>query len=70
MQDGAVEQIGHGGKTNVRVRPHIMVVASLYLQRSEMVKKHKRPHRLTAGYRQQAADQKAAAQVLGLSGQP
>ena len=69
MQDGAVEQVGHRGQPDVRVRPHLMVGSGLHLKRPEIVEEHKRPDRLPTSRRQQAADQKTAAQVFFVSGQ-
>jgi hypothetical protein len=43
VQQRAVEQVGHGRQADVRVRPHVMLVGRLHLQRAEVVEEQERP---------------------------
>jgi hypothetical protein len=43
MGDLAVEQIGHSGEPDMRVRPHVDASAGAKLSGSHLVEKHKRP---------------------------
>ena len=67
MQDGPLEQIRHGGQTDVRVRPHIVLVLRLHRDRTKMVEEYERPHRLARQGRQQPAHREAATQILGMA---
>jgi hypothetical protein len=59
-----VEQVGHRGQTNVRMRPDIDIHAGLELHWTEMIKKHEGPHGTTCQGGQQSRDAKTAAEIL------
>jgi hypothetical protein len=42
VNHGPFEQVGYGREANVRMRPNVEVVLRPYLDRAEVVKKHKR----------------------------
>jgi hypothetical protein len=67
MLHRAFEQVGHRRQADVRMRPHIVVVAGLRGHRAEMIEEQERPDRLALRRRQQPADDEAAAEVLGVA---
>ena len=60
----AFEQIGDGREADVRMRPHVVVVAGTRGDRPEVVEEHERADRLPRESGQQPAHREAAAQVL------
>ena len=60
MHDLAVEQVGDGGKPDMRVRPHVDAVAGLEHRRPEMVEEDERPDHARAPRRQRAMHLEAA----------
>ena len=63
MHDLAIEQIGHGGKTDVRMRPHVEAVAAVKLRGAEMIEEDKRANHARTRRRQTAANQKVIAKI-------
>src|SRR5580700_7265735 len=60
MHDLAVEQVGDGGKPDMRVRPHVDAVAGLEHRRPEMVEEDKRADHARLPRRQRAMHLEAA----------
>src|SRR4029077_18242996 len=60
MHDLAVEQVGDGGKADVRGRPHVDAVTVLEHRRAEMVEENERPDHARAPRRQRAMHLEAA----------
>src|SRR5580692_388981 len=60
MHDLAVEQVGHGGKPDMRVRPHVDAVAGFEHRRPEMVEEDERPDHARATRWQRAMHLEAA----------
>ncbi len=56
----AFEKIGDGGKTDVRMRPHIDASSRRELHRTEMIEKNERSDHLGRKGRQQSLHQEAA----------
>src|SRR6202042_902178 len=56
---------GHGGKPDMRMRPHVHALAGDHLHRAEMVEENKRPDHLALAVRQRAAHLEAVAEVAG-----
>ena len=56
MRDLAVEQIGDGGKPDMRMRPHIDAGAGAKLDRPHFVEKHEGPDHAPLRRRQRAPD--------------
>ena len=65
MHDLAVEQIGDGGKPDMRMRPHVEPVAGAELGRPEMIEENERPDHARARRRQCAAHREAVAEIDG-----
>jgi uncharacterized protein DUF2721 len=63
MQDLAFEEIGHRGKADVRMRPHVEAFARRERHRAHLVKEHERTDRALARCRQRPAHFEAAAEV-------
>ena len=51
MQDAAVEQIGHGGETDMGMRPDIHALAGHELHGAEMVEEDERSYHLAPAMR-------------------
>ena len=60
MDDGAGEQIGHRGKTDMRVGPHVDARAGRELGRSHLVEENERTDAVALSRRQHAANFKSA----------
>ena len=60
----ALEQIGHRGQADMRMRAHVDLRFRLDRNRAEMIEEHERPHRPALQRRQHAAHHEAAAQIL------
>jgi hypothetical protein len=60
MHDTAIEQIGHGCKPNMRMRPHVHALSGDELNRSHLVKKDERTNHLSFSVRQRTAHLKSA----------
>ena len=60
VQDGALEQVGHGGEPDVRVRPHIDARAGREVHGPHVVEKNERPHHLVRMRGQQPSHAEAA----------
>src|ERR1700728_1417707 len=60
VDDFAVEQIGHGGKADMRMRPNVNAVAGLEHSRTEVVEEDERSDHARACRRQRARLLKAA----------
>ena len=60
VHDLAVEQIGHGGEPDVRMRAHVDAGADEELRRTHLIEKDKRPDHLPPRRRQGAAHGEAA----------
>ena len=63
MHDLAVEQIGHGGKPDMRVRADVEAVAGAELRRTEMIEEdegadHARARKATRGGRRNRRDRR------------
>ena len=65
VHDAAVEQIGDGGKPDMRMRPHVHALAGEKLHRPEMIEEDKRPDHLPLAMRQRAPNHKAIAEIAG-----
>ena len=63
VHDVAVEQVGHGGEPDMRVRAHVHALAGDELHRAHLVEEDERPDHLPAPVRQRAADVEAVAKV-------
>jgi hypothetical protein len=63
VQDGALEQVAHGGQPDVRVRAHVQALARGELHGAELVEEHERPDRAPRGAGQRAVHEKAVAEV-------
>ncbi len=64
MHHRALEQVGDRGQADVRMRPHVVVVAGLHGHRAEMVEEDERPDAAPAEVRQQPPHPEAAAEIL------
>jgi hypothetical protein len=64
VQHRALEQIGHGGQADVRMRPHVVVVVGAGLDGAKVVEEDEGPDGLELERGQQASHLEAAAQVL------
>jgi hypothetical protein len=64
VQHRALEEIGHGGQADVRVRPHVVVVGRHGAHRTEMVEEHERADGLALRRWQRPAHHEATAEVL------
>ena len=60
VHDLAVEQIGHRGEPDMRMRPHVHAGPGAEFHRAEMVEEDERPHHARLRARQRAADFEAA----------
>jgi hypothetical protein len=60
MHDLAFEEIGDGGKPDVRVRAHVNALARAELRRSHVIEKDEGPDHAAAGRGQRAPNGKAA----------
>ncbi len=60
MHDLAVEQVGDGGKPDMRMRPHVDAVAGVEHRRPEMVEEDERPDHARMPRRQRAMHLEAA----------
>lgn len=56
VHDLALEQIGHGGQADMRMRAHVDAVARCHRHRPHMIEEDERPYGLGRGGWQQAAD--------------
>ena len=65
MHDLAVEQIGHRGEPDVRMRPHVEAVAGLEYGRAEMIEEHERADHARLRRRQRAPHREAVAEIGG-----
>src|SRR5262249_57294018 len=65
MHDAAVEQIGHGGEPDMRMRPHVHALAGDELHRAEMIEEDEWTDHLPLAMRQRAPYGKAVAEVAG-----
>ncbi len=64
MDHGAIEQIGHRGQADVRMRAHVEIVLWSNLHWPEVIKEYKRPDTLPGNCRKQAPYHHAAAQIM------
>ena len=64
MHHRALEQIGDRGQPDVRMRPHVVLVARRLGGRAEVVEEDEGPHGTALRGRQQAPDLEATAEVL------
>ena len=64
MLQRAGEKIGHGGKRNVRMRPHVDPVPRRELRRTQVIEKNERPDHLPALGRQHPPHDEAAEVAL------
>ncbi len=65
MHDLAVEQIRHGGKPDMRMRPHVEPVAGAEFRRPEMIEEDEGPDHARARRRQRAPHREAVAEIDG-----
>ena len=65
MHDLALEQIGHGGEADMRMRPDIEAGARREDRRTHMVEEHERAERAALGERQHAAHLEPVAEIAG-----
>ena len=65
VHDLAVEQVGDGGKADVRMRPHVESAAGAEFGRAEMIEEHERPDHARLRRGQRAPHGEAVAQVGG-----
>jgi hypothetical protein len=65
MHDGPVEQIGDGGKADMRMRPHVHALAGDELHRAEMVEEDEGPDHLPLAMRQRAPHLETVAEIAG-----
>jgi hypothetical protein len=65
MQDLAVEEIGHGGETDMRMRAHIETGASAQRDRTHLIEKYEWAHRAALSRRKNAANLEPFAEVAG-----
>src|ERR1700681_2634894 len=65
VHDAAVEQIGDGGKSDMRMRAHVHALAGHKLHRPEMIEKDERADHLALAVRQRAAHLESIAEVAG-----
>ena len=63
VHDRAVEQIGDGGKPDMRMRPHVHALARHELHRAEMIEEDEGPDHLPLAMRQRAPHRKAVAEI-------
>ena len=63
VHDLAVEQIGDGGKPDMRMRPHVEAVAGAKFRRPEMIEEDEGPDHARARRRQRAAHREAVAEI-------
>src|SRR6516165_934520 len=65
MHDAAVEQVGDGGKANMRMRPHVHALAGHELHGTKMIEENEGADHLLLAVRQRAAYRKSIAEVAG-----
>ena len=65
VHDAAVEQIGDGGKPDMRMRPHVHALAGHELHRPEMIEEDEGADHLPLAVRQRAAHLESVAEVAG-----
>ena len=65
VHDRAVEQIGDGGKPDMRVRAHVHALAGDELHRPEMIEEDEGPDHLPLAVRQRAPHHEAIAEIAG-----
>ena len=63
VHHGAVEQVGDGGKPDMRVRPHVEPLPGDELNRPHLVEEDERTDHLPFAVRQRAAHGEAVAQI-------
>jgi len=65
VHDRAVEQIGDGGKPDMRMRAHVHALAGHELHRPEMIEKDERADHLPLAVRQRPAHLESIAEIAG-----
>ena len=65
VHDAAVEQIGDGGKPDMRMRAHVHALAGDELHRPEMIEEDEGPDHLPLAMRQRAPHRKSVAEIAG-----
>ena len=65
VHDAAVEQIGDGGKPDMRMRAHVHALAGHKLNRAEMIEEDEGADHLALAMRQGAAHREAVAKIAG-----
>jgi hypothetical protein len=65
VHDRAVEQVGDGGKADMRMRTNVHALAGDELHRSEMVEEDERPDHLPLAMRQRTPHHEAIAEIAG-----
>ena len=65
VHDAAVEQIGDGGKPDMRMRAHVHALAGHELHRPEMIEEDEGTDHLPLAVRQRAAHLESVAEVAG-----
>ena len=65
VHDAAVEQIGDGGKPDMRMRAHVHALAGHELHRAEMIEEDEGADHLALAVRQRAAHLKSVAEIAG-----
>ncbi len=60
VDHAAVEQVGHGGQADMRMRTHVDALAGGEIDRPHVIEEDERPDRLPRGRRQHALDREAA----------
>ena len=65
VHDAAVEQIGHGGKPDMRMRPHVHALAGHELHRAEMIEEDEGADHLPLAMGQGAAHGESVAEIAG-----
>ena len=63
MHDAAIEQVGDGGKSDVRVRAHVEPLPSDELNRSHLIEEDEGTDHLALAMRQRAAHREAVAEI-------
>ena len=65
VHDRAVEQVGDGGKPDMRMRAHVHALAGHELHRAEMIEEDEGPDHLPLAMRQRAPHFKSVAEIAG-----
>jgi hypothetical protein len=64
MQHGALEQVRHGREADVRMGPHVVVIARPRGDGSEMIEENERTDALPRSGREHAPHEETAAQIV------